>query len=208
MAHTASKLTALALAFIGAAPAGANTVAVINPGFESPAVPIEILGTFLGWTGSGVFGLQNTAFYGNLLPAYEGAQDGWMHTGGVLEQNVGSYDSSQTYTLSYHAGEWSRNGQYEVSLLVGNAVLASYTSAVVAGNTWDTVTTLVAAPNTGLSGDLKIHFAHLSGLETDIDNVGLTSAVPEPAAWALLMAGLACIGWRGGRRTAAVRGAD
>jgi hypothetical protein len=189
------------LALISAGAASANTVTVVNPGFESPQVPIEIVGNLEGWTATGLAGLQNTAHFGNLLPAYEGAQDGWMHSGGVLEQNVGSYDSSLTYTLNYHAGEWRDSGQYVVSLLVGSTVLASHTSATVAGNTWDTVTTLVAAPNASLSGDLTIRFAHLSGLETDIDAIALTSAVPEPAAWALLMAGLAAIGWRGRGRS-------
>jgi hypothetical protein len=170
---------------------GDITVPVDNGSFENPLItttpPYYTVGSFTGWTVTGMGGVQVPGVFG--FTAIDGAQDAWMHSGGSMEQTVGSYDSSSSYTLTYHAGELglAAGGQYEVALLVGSTVLASYTSPVIANYTWDSVTTtLTAAPDAGLSGLLTIQFAYVSGFETDIDAVSLTSsaavAVPEPSS--------------------------
>ena len=135
----------LALFVMSVGQGRAGTIPVVNGSFETPVVTSELTGSFTGWTVSSLAGIQRPAYYGNLLPAYDGDQDAWIHDGGSMEQSVGSYDSSSSYTLTYHAGQWETSGQYEVSLLVGNTVLASYTSPVIAPYIWDSVTTLVAA---------------------------------------------------------------
>lgn len=198
----------LAISVMSVGQGRAGTIPIVNGSFETPVVGNELTGSFTGWTVSGTAGIQRPAAYGNLLPAYDGAQDAWLHAGGSIEQTVGSYESGSSYTLTYHAGEWTSSGQYEVSLLVGNTVLASYTSPGIAPYIWDTVTTLVAAPNPSLSGLLTIEFAYASGYETDIDAVSLTasSAVPEPSSLVLAaVAALAGLSLWARRRNVSVR---
>lgn len=91
---------------------------------------------------------------------------------------------------------------------MGDNVLASYTSGLISIDTWDPITSLMAGSNSSLSGQLTIKLEHISGYETDWDNIRLNKqpgvaapqAVPEPGSIAMMGLGLASLGFAVRRR--------
>lgn len=198
--------TTIALgANIGNSVADTINIPIVNHSFELPDLTAMGVNAFFGpidgWTG--VAGVEKIS----LIPAlvgkpHDGTQVAYVNPGGYLEQNVGVYDPTGTYNLGYLAAVWWDVGAYNVSLLVGGNILASYTSPEISYGDWDTVTSLIAAPNPSLSGDLSIRLSYVPsagiGNEREFDNITLTKVtpVPEPAAAWLLLSGLAILGFR------------
>lgn len=109
--------------------------------------------------------------------------------------------SAGTYTLSW--ADTNRNGYYNqfYDVLLGSVTLGSFSTAV--GDAW---TTRSLNFTVGTSGLQTLTFAGLErgGIDATsfIDNVQLTSAVPEPSDLALVLAGLAVVGSLARRRVA------
>ena len=171
-----------------------------------------------GWTkvsGAGIFGVWNPAdrfayegsddlgLNNGTLPYMDGVQVGFI-TGDaaatVIEHTLSDVvEDNTTYTLTVAVGSrseagsyWNGDHEFELSLLAGSTVAASY-----AGNSTalpnGTFTDLSATFTTDASGDprsgqpLTIRYANLTGGGNgDFDNVRVdATVVPEPATLAL-----------------------
>lgn len=209
---------AIATGLLSAQPALANLV--LDPGFETPVVPVGSFtlfntGTTLGsWTvvgAAGNVGPVSGTFQQNgfSFVAQEGVQ--WLDLTGLnsnsatgVQQTIATTPGT-TYDLSFWVGNVVNPGgifgtSSTVKVLVNGAQIYSATNSAGAGSssqTWQQFTTSFVA-----SGS-SINLAFLNGDPgTDNDNgldginlvVGGPAAVPEPTAWALLIAGFGGMG--------------
>ena len=160
------------------------------------------------------------AYFGS--PA-SGAVAGWIALS-LTNNSGGTLDS---FTVAFDGEQWRNGGNTNAQSLVleygfgasfgsvgGWTSLASFTSPVVGasaaaidGNTAGLVTGLGGSVNTpwAMSDTLWLRWADLNDVGSDhglaIDNVTVSvSVVPEPQAWALMLAGLASLGFIARRR--------
>jgi len=185
--------------------AGTVNIPIANHSFELPDLTAMGINGFFGpidgWTG--IAGVEKISQVPALVgKPHDGTQVAYVIPGGYLEQNVGAYDATATYNLGYLAAVWWDVGRYNVSLLVGGNVLASYTSPQISYGDWDTVTSLIALPNPSLSGDLSIRLSYVPsagiGNEREFESITLTKTtpdlVPEPGTALLLASSLSLLG--------------
>ena len=210
--------SAIAAGLLFAQPALANLV--LDPGFETPVVPVGGFTTFNTGTALGSWTVVGAA--GNVAPvsgtfqqngfsfvAQEGAQ--WLDLTGLnsnsatgVQQTIATTPGT-SYDLSFWVGNVVNTGGIfgttsTVNVLVnGSQVFSANNSGGVGSSsqTWQQFTTSFVA------GGASTNLAFLNGDPgTDNDNgldgvnlvVGGTAVVPEPSAWALLIAGFGGMG--------------
>lgn len=115
----------------------------------------------------------------------------------VLWQNIAT-TAGQTYTISFELAHNSSNAENDFSVQFGGVTVFSIANQSQFGYTLETVTGTATSSSTLLS---------FSGREVPqwygLDNVSVSSGVPEPSTWAMLILGFAGLGFAGHRRTKA-----
>lgn len=210
-ATCAALASSAALAVVAPAPAPAAPANLVQNGsFEDGSVPGAggwgLYGSVPGWTESadngGGLELRN-AIAGN-------AQDGSIYAELDANSNMGisqtfATTAGQTYTLSFWWSYRDHNpygaGSEGLSYSAGDLAGAVGPGTNVTGdNDWQHVTRTFTA--TGASTTLSFAAAGASdSYGTSLDNVTVTSAVPEPATGVLAAAGLALLGLARRRRS-------
>jgi hypothetical protein len=200
---------AIAAAAFAAVPATATSITVVNPSFEQTPVPYVPLGCagptnacvytangiIPGWTTSGVSGI----FRPELPERYNAIPDGvtvaYTDGGASIEQNVGLAEAGKIYTLKAFVGD--RNDlvatQGSVKLIVGaNTVLA--TGITPLNGFWSEFTATYASQLADVGQSIIIRLESPGAAQGNFDHVTLSSAVPEPTTWAMLILGFGMAG--------------
>jgi hypothetical protein len=199
------------LAFLGAAIAGvlwstsgfAGVNLVQNPGFET--------GDITDWTEAGnwdtPYNHVTTSGYLSTYALYDGNYN-YQGLGGVT-QNLATV-SGQSYNVSLYWLETGSNTSNDgngptqlFEVLWDGTVIGSITNSALTYPTW----TLLSYSVTGTGTDsITIEGYSNSGYNAADDiSVVAGSAVPEPATWAMMLAGFVGLGLLGYRRTAKAR---
>jgi hypothetical protein len=197
------------------ASAHAATNLVTNPGFET--------GDFTGWTigGAALDGYPASVLtYGSATPYPTGAYGEAVPAESAASGKYGAYfvsdytDETLTQSLTLAGGKYNVGFSYYApingeqnsgdSLLVaslGSAYTTIDVGTLTAGKWYDFSTTLTLAPGT-YTGGFQFFADSVPSNDIVIDNAFVTSAVPEPSTWIMLLAGVAMIGaaLRFGRR--------
>lgn len=176
----------------GQAPTGWSNVS----GFEMP----DILSNGYVQVGAG---------FAQLLGAQDGSRyldmNGASPTGAIF-QDISGLTAGSTVTLSFWSSRWAQNSAGNLSALLADASNASVLNQLVlnydylpgaTSSSWVLSTLSAIVPN---SGSVRVRFDGNSGSYArgapGLDNVSLTaeSAVPEPATWAMMIAGFGLVG--------------
>ena len=205
----------------GVAQAGPNLL--VNGSFEAvdaSASPFYVrsFSSTPGWTqfADGV-DLINNSYEQPSLPVLVDASDGVnfldMNQAGALGgifQTVGA-TVGQLFHLDLDATAWATNSLggtigYELYDPASSAVLASGSFSDSTGGTWVTRSLDAVAISSSIGVRIQALVTTQAGM--GLDNVALTTAVPEPETWALMLAGLIGVGWAARRNGRAVRTAS
>jgi hypothetical protein len=205
MNRLALASAACLLAMSASAHAATNLVA--NSGFES--------GDFSGWNLSGpasdgypaaviTYGSATaypTGAYGEAVPQESTASGAY---GAYFVSDFADETLTQSLTLSgkYNVG-FSYYAPLNGSANAGDATLTAFlgssyktidVGSLTAGEWYDFSTTLSFAPGTTALGGFEFVANGAPSKDIVIDNAFVTSAVPEPSTWIMLLAGVAMIG--------------
>ncbi len=193
---------AIAMTLLGGAAAQADSVAIVNPGFEAnvlgdggfTVVPPTGWALFSGSSSLGTFN-PTTA---QLVAPPEGTQVAYLNGFAAIEQTLGSSVAAGDYVLSAdfaYRKDCCTPGPFTLTLLAGSSVLGSFTGGLLDGfsNTaFKTafVNVLVAGDSPFIGAALGIRIEGKGGSQVDIDNVSLNftpaAPVPLPASGLLL----------------------
>ncbi|MBT2185966.1 PEPxxWA-CTERM sorting domain-containing protein [Sphingobium nicotianae] len=214
-------LCVAALAMAGARADAANLLS--NGSFESPDVTLLFLNpgstTITGWTvaaqagsapGTQVSPVDNAAFGALGVVASHGSQfvdlTGNVGRGGGVVSNAFATGSGASYRASFDVGAFFVGGQgsygnVTVDLFVNNSFVQSFTNIMSlqsAGSDWQRFSWDFAGTGSPMTIGLFSSLSTASSnLGVGLDNVSvdlLSSAVPEPATWALMVGGLGLAG--------------
>ena len=162
-----------------------------------------------GWTNTGNSGqFQPLPPQLNTIP--DGATIAYTNGGTIGQLLSVTAVAGLTYTLRVDLGY--RKDVLEpgtVSLFVGSTpILATGTAAAQFSGDFATFTATYTALPSDAGAAIRIELGS-PGVQGDFDNVRLTAsgAVPEPAAWGLMIAGFGMVGAALRRRTSTVQGA-
>lgn len=204
-----SQMIAALLAAAAAPAAPALAVELVSNGsFEAPAnaadfeffSPSSNAGGISGWTvvGDQIARLDNDccgflAQDGTEYLDLTGSNDGQGRYGGVT-QTIAT-QAGQSYTLSFYGGNYATNGGSTAYLASAGSTQQAFTIApVTSGHSW--VRFLMPFVATGSTTQITI-LGTAGNSYTGLDQVsvlGTASAVPEPAAWALMIGGFGIAG--------------
>jgi len=212
----AMKIRFLLIAALAMPATAAHANLLSNPSFEAvdaSAEPyfIRSFASTPGWTQflDGV-DLYHNDYEQPSLPVLVNASNGVQFldmnqanpTIGGLYQVVAA-SLGEVYDLSLDVTAWATNSLggmigYELYDPASNTVLASGSFTDGVGGAWVTRTLSAAA----ISGSIGVRVQALVTTQAGmgLDNVVLTTAVPEPGAWALMLGGLAVLGATARRR--------
>lgn len=186
----------------------ANAASVVNGSFEQGTNPgsFTTLGTgstaITGWT----VAAGTVDYIGNYWQASDGVRSVDLSGGsiGTLAQTLSGLTFAKRYVVSFDVarnpdgGTTPRTGTFVAN---GQTFGFAYTDATStrANMKWETVSYIFQA--TGTSADISFSSDSSGGccFGPALDNVAI-SAVPEPAAWAMMIGGLGLIGGAARRR--------
>lgn len=184
---------AIALSLLGGTAAQADSVAIVNPGFEANVLgdggfTVNVPPT--GWavfnTGSSLGTFNPTT--SQLVAPPEGTQVAYLNGFAAIEQTLGSSVAAGEYVLSAdfaYRKDCCTPGPFTLTLLAGSSVLGSFTGGLLDGFSNTAFKTafvnVTVADNSPLIGEaLGIRIAGQGGSQVDIDNVSLTYTAPAP----------------------------
>ena len=180
----------------GAKPGTAYSLNTAVPGWQTTLPTPASQG---GGTGQSKLG-DPSNYYFNSVP--DGAIVAYSNNGGILAQNnvVLISHVGARYTLSVDIGG-NRNDGYietgEAFLKIGGQFVAATGVPATTGN-WSIFTASYVSTAADIGSQISIlldtptyHGRFEQGL---FDNVSLTTSVPEPASWALMLCGVGTIG--------------
>ncbi len=161
--------------------------------------------------------VQTGAGFAQLLSAQDGSRYLDMNGAspiGAIFQDVTGLASGAALTLTFWAGQWAQNSAGALtasfidpatSLVLGTQTLTFPYSPNATSASWQQYTLNGVA---GVSGSVRVRFDGNSSSTSrgapGLDNVvliGATGAVPEPATWAMLIAGFGAVGGAMRRRS-------
>ena len=178
MIKTKHLFAAAALLALGASASAANLVT--NGSFET--------GNFAGWNFGGNTGATGvTGTFDGVAPT-DGVEQGYFGAVGsdtVLTQQL-TVNATGLYTVSFDLDDLS-GGTQDFTAKFGGATLVSYSSQPF--NTYTHFSYTVEGGNGVLEFDARQDPSYWL-----LDNVAVTSAVPESSTPAMLLAGLALVG--------------
>jgi hypothetical protein len=205
-----SLVLILSAAFVGSVKA--DTIAILNPSFESPTVASGTHDTMpTSWTQigeyAGVAGLAGMDIAsppdGSAQALWANYSDGGADAGGAYQVLSATLLANTTYSLTADMGIRSGvpSGGITFNLGYGSTPGANLLTAQThqtdwpAAGEWDTLTWTFAtgANPTGLGQSLRVELMSSTGVQTLFDDVRLTSVtapVPEPSALVLTVIGL------------------
>jgi len=212
------------IAVIGLSATGAHAVAITNGGFEANASSVPASGVYFGpitgWNATGQ--LISSGYYSAAAPegrVFALVGDGGDSGGYHQSQTISGLTSGTRYTVKFELGgeDWRDPGfaeQVKVFMSAGSGSAFQTFSAPVSSNTtpyssgplwdhWGFYNYSFVANSTSAT----IDFMQTAGLsDTGLDNVSISTGVPEPAAWALMPTGFGVLGGalRARRRLVAV----
>jgi hypothetical protein len=184
--------------------AGATSIPITNPGFESPVL---VNGAFTqtpptGWSGGGAFNPTTANFPGE---APEGQNTGYSNGSAISQTLSIVLAANTTYALTVLVGDRLDTAfpGYHVQLLAGSTILSECATCVTPLNgsfALVTVTYTTGASDPLIGQALSI-VLDSDGLQTNFDDVRL-DAVPEPSSLALLSSsfGAMAVAWSRRRR--------
>ncbi len=193
---------AITLSLLGGTAAQADSVAIVNPGFEANVLADGgfTLAAPTGWTvanpGSS-FGTFNPTTFQLVAPP-EGTQVAYLNGLSAIQQTLGSSVAAGEYVLSAdfaYRKDCCTPGAFTLTLLAGSTVLGSFTGGPLDGFSNAAFKTafvnVLVADNSPLIGEaLGIRIAGEGGAQVDFDNVALdftpAAPVPLPASGLLL----------------------
>lgn len=202
MQITKLKLAALVVALAQAA--GAGVIFVDNSSFEAippGGLPLSCgagcsynIGAIPGWNVGLIGGVAepgpSTALF-DFVP--DGFRVAFAEDGAITQTTAATVQLGMTYTLLVDIGlRKDRIGIGSADLVIGGTAFIAAAGALPASGGWSTFT----ASYVGLAADVgkTIGIALYAGQQGDYDNVRLSdssaAAVPEPATWLLIAAGL------------------
>ena len=209
-----SRIFIAASLLAAAAPAAALVpVAIVNASFEAFGAVTQIgCGTgcsyttdaILGWTNSGGTNGQFTPgpsagnfTYFNSVP--DGVTVAYTNGGAITQTVALTAVAGRTYALTAQFGVRNDIGNPgSISLTVGgNTVFASGT--VPTSGNWSPFTASYTATAADAGQAIAITLNSPGG-QGDFDAVSLTTDVPEPATWAMLISGFGLVGYAARRR--------
>jgi hypothetical protein len=123
---------------------------------------------------------------------------GNVANGGVLSQTTGAL-AAGNYVLTYQVGALG-TGEQSLSATISGAATGYLDVTAPADNDMDTTFTTYTVDFTTAGGPVTLGFSATSGgvgdnVDVILDNVSITpAAVPEPASWALMLAGISGMG--------------
>lgn len=180
----------------GLAPA-AQAAVVFSDNFNAESQGLNYTG-FSNWTVSGgTVDVIGTSFF-QFLPTTYGNYvdlDGSTGNAGILSTTQSF--AAGTYTLSFILAGNHRNAANEsvtVSLGDFSQTISGLGQSAITAQTITFTTT---------GGQLKFDHAGGDNIGLLLDNVQLSSAVPEPATWAMMLVGFAGLGFAARRRAVA-----
>jgi len=178
----------------GAIPSGWSAVGSITGAFYGYFNPTN--SSYSGTTGSGTTGTmsgQNIFYFGSAVTG-EGIQQ-TLATNFAVDTNY-----TLTVALGTRAGNLANTASLTMTLLAGSSTLATTTVRNTTADSFSdfTLNYTYFSGDASLAGQaLKIRFTEDDSVttgEVDIDNVRLTSAIPEPATTATVFGALALAG--------------
>jgi hypothetical protein len=187
-----SFLGACALSAVALSSTNANAAnLIVNGGFET--------GDFSGWTADPV----SYPMYIVTSPVYQGKYAaqiaGYDYGPDTLTQTV-SDTANQNYYLSFYIYQSPPGPTVSLDVTWNGATVIS-DIAPTTGDFWKHFVTQVIG--TG-SDTLQFIDANNPGFDY-LDNVSLTTSIPEPATWAMMMLGFAGLGFAGYRMAKSAR---
>ncbi len=214
------KSIIVAGALVAAAPSAAAVIAVANASFETqPAggLPFGGCGTgcsysidvIPGWINNGATGQFQPGSSSGNFAYFDYVPDGltvaYSNNGSISQTVAATAVAGTTYTLLVDLG-WRHDyvDPGTITLFVGG-VSTLATGIPAAAGQWSTYTASYTALAADAGGAISV-LLYSPGAQGDFDNVRLyddAAAVPEPAAWALMLAGFAVVGVAARRRRTA-----
>jgi hypothetical protein len=201
------KKTLLAALLLTPLFASAATELVTNGSFEDKVISNgtwTTVSTLAGWTGAPNIELRNNVA-GN---AFAGKNYVELDTGGnsSMFQNI-STQAGAHYTLSFaYSARPSTGDTNDISVYWNNALITTKGGSNATGSHQWQVFNFDVVGGAGSLSQLKFAAAGRSdSLGGSLDAVSVTSAVPEPESYAMLLAGFGLMGLFARRRKAAIR---
>lgn len=206
------KSATIAVLALAAIPASAASIAVANASFETlppGSLPFPCgtacsfsAGSVPGWVATGATGQfqPGAAGYYNYVP--DGLTVAYINGGSITQTVAATAVAGSTYTLTSAFGIRNDFGNPgSIRLVVGSNTIFATGTAPTPGN-WSTYTASYTATLADVGGAISIELVS-AGAQGGFDDITLSSAVPEPASWAMMLVGFGLVGYAARRRATA-----
>lgn len=189
-----------ALMLAGGTAAHADTITIVNPGFESLVLGDGGFTTTAppGWTSSGATTGTFNPTTSQLVPPTEGSQVAYLNGVAAIGQVLASTVAAGEYVLTAdfaYRKDCCTPGPFTLSLLAGSTVLGSFDGSTANGFSdvafkTASVSVVLAEDSPFLGTALGILIESKGGSQVDVDNVTLSfsasAPIPLPASGLLL----------------------
>jgi len=197
------KSAALAALLAGGSAVAAPVELLVNGGFEADLQAAGSVGTYAnltGWTG-GPYGIEVRNNVVGVAPqGVNFIELDTTHNSSISQTVLTTLGQQYTLSFQFQDRPGVDSGSQGLAVTWGGGAVDSVNNSL--GGGWETRSyTLIG---NGSAMDLKFTaIGRDDGMGTSLDNVSLTTAVPEPETYAMLLAGLGLVGVVARRRKAA-----